>query len=127
MSRSEFDKHIFSLSKDPSSPTFTRNDIVDKISLLQSKNPLVDQENFTKKVNLVPLRYKSAEVSELILDIFCDSGPPHILHSDNGREFSNNLLLSILAKRWFMGNHDTQNLRAQSNELIVTSKMLCSE
>ena len=40
MSRSEFDKHIFSLSKDSSSATFTRNDIVDKISLLQSKNNL---------------------------------------------------------------------------------------
>ena len=58
-------------------------------------------DHFTKKVNLVPLRYKSAEeVSERILDIFCDSGSPHILHSDNGREFSNNLLLSTLAEKW---------------------------
>ena len=58
-------------------------------------------DHFTKKVNLVPLRYKSAEeVSERILDIFCDSGPPHILHSDNGREFSNNLLLSTLGEKW---------------------------
>ena len=48
----------------------------------------------------MPLRYKSAEeVSERILDIFCDSGPPHILHSDNVREFSNNLLLSTLAEK----------------------------
>ena len=45
-------------------------------------------DHFTKMVNLVPLRYKSAEeVSERILDIFCDSDPPHILNSGNGREF----------------------------------------
>ena len=33
MPRIEFEKHILSLSKDPSSTTFTRNDIVDRISL----------------------------------------------------------------------------------------------
>ena len=33
------------------------------------------------------------------LDIFCESGPPLILHSDNGREFSNQLLFSTLAER----------------------------
>ena len=35
-----------------------------------------------------------------LCNIFCDSGPPHILHSNNGREFSNNLLLSTLAEKW---------------------------
>ena len=59
-------------------------------------------DHFIKKLNLVPVRYsKSIEkVSERILDIFCDSGQPRILHSDNGREFSNNLLLSTLAEKW---------------------------
>ena len=75
---------------------------------------MVYMGHFTKKVNLVPLRYKPAEeVSERIRDIFCDSGPPHILHSDNGREFSNNLLLSTLTEKWpslkvVMGNRDTK-------------------
>ena len=49
MSRSEFDKHILSLSKDPSSATVTRDDIVDKIFLLQSKKPLVDQKEDLSK------------------------------------------------------------------------------
>ena len=58
MSRIEFDKHIFSLSKDPSSATFTRNHIVDKISLLQSTKPLVDQKNDLSKWQLVHDRYE---------------------------------------------------------------------
>ena len=58
MSRIEFDKHIFSLSKDPSSATFTRNDIVDKISLLQSTKPLVDQKNDLSKWQRVHDRYE---------------------------------------------------------------------
>ena len=62
---------------------------------------MVYLDHFTKKVKLIPLKLKSAEeVSEHILDIFCDSGPPHILHSENGREFSNNLLFSTLAAKW---------------------------
>ena len=52
---------------------------------------LVYLDHFTKKINLVPLERKFAEeVCEKLLDIFCDSVPPHILHSDNGKEFSNN-------------------------------------
>ena len=57
---------------------------------------MVYLDDFIKKVNLVPPRYKSTEeVSERILDVFFDSGPPHILHSDNGREFSNNLFSTL--------------------------------
>ena len=49
----------------------------------------------------ITVKRKSAEeVCEKLLDIFCDSGPPHILHSDNGREFSNNLLFTTLATKW---------------------------
>ena len=36
----------------------------------------------------------------MLLDIFCDAGPPHILHSDNGREFKDKLLFSTLTERW---------------------------
>ena len=32
--------------------------------------------------------------------IFCDAGPPHILHSDNGRKFNNELLFSTLTQKW---------------------------
>ena len=32
--------------------------------------------------------------------IFCHAGPPHILHSDNGREFKNELLFSTLTQKW---------------------------
>ena len=53
----------------------------------------------TKKTNLTPLKRKSAEeVTEALLDIFCESGPQHILHSDNGREFSNQLLFTTWPK-----------------------------
>ena len=51
---------------------------------------LVYLDHFTQKVNLSPLKRKCAEeVAEVLLDIFCDADPPHILHSDNGREFKN--------------------------------------
>ena len=49
---------------------------------------------------LIFKRKSAEEVCEKLLDIFCDSGPPHILHSDNGMEFSNNLLFTILATKW---------------------------
>ena len=55
-------------------------------------------DHFTKKINLAPLIRNSGEVCGILLDIFCEQGPQHILHSDNGREFKNNLLFSTLAK-----------------------------
>ena len=62
---------------------------------------MVYLDQFTKKINLTPLKRKSAEeVTEALLDIFCETGPPHILHSDNGREFSNQLLFSTLDERF---------------------------
>ena len=52
---------------------------------------LVYLNHFTNKVNLSPLKRKCVEeVADVLLDIFCDAGPPHILHSDNGREFRMN-------------------------------------
>ena len=59
---------------------------------------MVYLNHFTKKINLTPLKSKTVEeVTEALLDIFCESGPSHILHSDNGKEFSNQLLFSTLA------------------------------
>ena len=43
---------------------------------------------------------RAGEVCEVMLDIFCEQGPPHILHSDNGGEFNNQLLFSTLAEKW---------------------------
>lgn len=48
------------------------------------------QDHLTKYVVLLPLKTKTAEeVADNILDIFCLFGAPNILHSDNGREFCN--------------------------------------
>ena len=53
-----------------------------------------------KKIKLIPLKRKTGEeVTEALLDILCESGPLHILHSDNEREFSNQLLFSTLAEK----------------------------
>lgn len=48
------------------------------------------QDHLTKFVSLRALESKrAAEVAYNLLDIFCDKGAPNILHSDNGREFAN--------------------------------------
>ena len=53
---------------------------------------MVYQHHFTKYLLLRPLKYKSAaEVANTLEEIFCDIGPPHILQSDNGREFCNQM------------------------------------
>ena len=50
------------------------------------------QDHHTKFVDLRPLKSKRAtEVANHLVDIFCDKGPPHILQSDNGREFCNSV------------------------------------
>ena len=62
---------------------------------------LVYLDHFTKKVNLAPLKRKCVEeVTEVLLDIFCDAGPSHILHSNNGREFKNEILFSTPLEKW---------------------------
>ena len=62
--------------------------------------------HFTKKIKLFPLKRKCAEeVADVLLDIFCDAGAHHILHSDKGIEFKNELLFSTLTERW-----PTQNI-----------------
>ena len=59
------------------------------------------QDCFNKFVVLRPLRSKTAdEVAQCLVHIFCEHGPPHILHTDNGAEFSNKTLLAILHRLW---------------------------
>ena len=58
---------------------------------------LAYQDHFTKFIRLRPLKNKCAvEVADVIEDIFCELGIPHILQSDNGREFKNNILYSLI-------------------------------
>lgn len=55
------------------------------------------QDHLTKFVVLRSLRSKRApEVAYHVMDIFCLFGAPHILQSDNGREFANNVVKEIL-------------------------------
>ena len=47
---------------------------------------LMYQDNFTKFIRLRPLKNKCAEeVADVLEDLFCELGIPHILQSDNGR------------------------------------------
>lgn len=58
------------------------------------------QDHLTKFVCLRPLKTKTAEeVAYHLVDIFCDKGAPHILQSDNGREFSNKARSAVLGYR----------------------------
>ena len=62
---------------------------------------LVYQDHLTKFVVLRPIKTKTAtEVSATLLDIFCLIGSPHILQSDNGREFKNVNLATMIRELW---------------------------
>lgn len=51
------------------------------------------QEHLTKFVTLKPLKTKRAEeIAYNLIDIYTTFGAPAILHSDNGREFVNNII-----------------------------------
>lgn len=64
------------------------------------KYVLVYQDNLTKFVQLRPLRSKRAvEVAERLYEIFTIFGAPNVLHSDNGREFRNEVV-SSLTRLW---------------------------
>lgn len=53
------------------------------------------QDHLTKFVILRPLKQKTAEaVAECIIPIFQLFGAPKILHTDNGREFANQVCLT---------------------------------
>ena len=54
------------------------------------------QDHFTKFCMLFPLITKRAhEVAYRLLDVFCLTGPCSILHSDNGREFANEVIQEL--------------------------------
>jgi hypothetical protein len=54
------------------------------------------QDHFTKFSVLRPLKYKkAAEVAYNLLDIFILLEAPHILQSDNGREFTANIITDL--------------------------------
>ena len=62
---------------------------------------MVYQDHLTKFVVLRPLQKKSAdEVIKYLLDIFSLFGSPHILQSDNGREFKNVNLATMIREKW---------------------------
>ena len=62
---------------------------------------LVYQDHLTKFIVLRPLKTKTAvEVSQTLMEIFCLIGPPHILQSDNGREFKNVNLAAMIRELW---------------------------
>ena len=62
-------------------------------------------DHMTKFNILFPLKNKSAdEIARMIEErVLAYVGPPHIFHSDNGREFVNQLLHSLL-ETWSNGN-----------------------
>ena len=62
---------------------------------------MVYQDHLTKFVVLRPLQKKSAdEVIKYPLDVFSLFGSPHILQSDNGREFKNVNLATMIREKW---------------------------
>ena len=62
---------------------------------------LVYQDNMTKCVVLRPIKRKTAEkVVNQLFDIFCLLVSPHILQSDNGREFKNVDLARMVRELW---------------------------
>ena len=57
---------------------------------------LVYQDHLTKPVLLPSLHSKRAdEVAYHLLDIYTNFGVPNILHSDNGREFCNQIIKNL--------------------------------
>lgn len=54
------------------------------------------QDHLTKFVMLRPLKTKTAlEVASNLMDIFTIFSAPSILHSDNGREFVNKVIIEL--------------------------------
>ena len=78
---------------------------------------LVYKDHFTKYLLLRPLKHKSfIEVVEVLDDIFCELGPPQILQSDNGGEFCNSTLFSLInengpQQKLFMASHAILKVR----------------
>ena len=59
------------------------------------------QYRLSKYVILRPLKTKTvAEVADCLVSIFFEHGPPSILHTDNGTEFSNKTLMARINELW---------------------------
>ena len=90
------------------SPDFASRGQVDLIDLQNTDDVnrpysflLVYQDHHTKFVILRPLTSKCAkEVSKTLFEIFCLIGSPHILQSDNGKEFKNVDLAGMIRYIW---------------------------
>ena len=74
-------------------------------------------DHMTKFNILFPLKDKSAdEVARMIEErVLAYVGPPHMFHSDNGREFVNKLLHSLL-DTWSSGNVTFVNGRSRHSQ-----------
>ncbi|XP_068232033.1 KRAB-A domain-containing protein 2-like [Palaemon carinicauda] len=69
------------------------------------------QDHLAKMICLRALQTKTAEdVAFHLADIFCDKRAPHILQSDNGREFSNKNISESWRFQKLRGAHLTINL-----------------
>ena len=80
-------------------------DLIDMQATREMNEPynflLVYHDHLTKFIVLRPLKRKTAdEVVSTLLDIFCLIGPPHILQSDNGKEFKNVNLANMIRELW---------------------------
>ena len=68
---------------------------------LSYKFLLVYQDHLTKFIVLRTLKQRTAEeVVRTLMDIFCLIDSPHILQSDNGREFKNINLATMIRELW---------------------------
>ena len=110
-----------------------------QIDLIDMRHSLDDEFNWIghfidhmSKFNIIfPLKTKSAqEVAKLFGErVLAYLGPPHIFHSDNGREFVNNILHSLL-DRWSSNNVTFVNgcpHHSQSQGLVERSNMVIED
>lgn len=80
-------------------------DLIDLQNIAEINRPynflMVYQDHPTKFVILRPVRNKSGvEVVDNLMDTFCLIVSLHILQSDNGKEFKNINLATIIREQW---------------------------
>ena len=90
---------------------------------------MVYHGHLTKFCNIKPLASKKAtEVAFNLIDVFTIFGAPHILQSDNGREFTALVIpeLKLMWPNWLlsMENLDTPSLKVALKGLTGTF-MIC--
>ena len=86
------------------------------------------QDCLSKYIILRPLKTKTAaEVTDCLVSIFFEHGPPSILHTDNGTEFSNKTLMSWINELWkgtkiVHGSPSIRRARGAWSGLMETSR-----